>query len=160
VPGARRTREPGTVLPAYYLANMESGDNRLVTRRRFVVLAVALIAVNSFFWLAQSGFALPKAIINQFFGNRMIRAEVLVQSASGVQDWRIDRGTITGVSGTTLTLREGDGTTVTLDVSPTARVQGNPRYSNVALLRKKLRVVVYHQANLPAEIVQVEGSGG
>ena len=46
------------------------------------------------------------------------------------------------------------GTTVALDVSPTARVQGSARFSSVALLRKKLRVVVYHQANLPAEIVQ------
>jgi hypothetical protein len=125
-----------------------------------MALAVALVAVNSFFWLAQGGFALPRAVINQFFGNRLVRAEVLLQSPTGVQDWRIDRGTITGVSGTTLTLREGDGTTVTLDVSPTARVQGSARYSNVSLLRKKLRVVVYHQANLPAEIVQVEGSGG
>jgi hypothetical protein len=131
-----------------------------MNRRRFTVLAVALIAVNSFFWLAQGGFALPKAVISQFFGNRLVRAEVLLQSTAGVQDWRIDRGTITGVSGTTLTLREGDGTTVTLDVSATARVQGPARYSNVALLRKKLRVVVYHQANLPAEIVQVEGAGG
>jgi hypothetical protein len=131
-----------------------------MNRRRFTVLAVALVAVNSFFWLAQGGFALPKAVISQFFGNRLVRAEVLLQSTAGVQDWRIDRGTITGVSGTTLTLREGDGTTVTLDVSPTARVQGPARYSNVALLRKKLRVVVYHQANLPAEIVQVEGAGG
>ena len=125
-----------------------------------MALAVALVALNSFFWLAQGGFALPRAVINQFFGNRLVRAEVLLQSPTGVQDWRIDRGTITGVSGTTLTLREADGTTVTLDVSPTARVQGSARYSNVSLLRKKLRVVVYHQANLPAEIVQVEGSGG
>ena len=123
-------------------------------------LAVALVALNSFFWLAQGGLALPRAIINQFFGSRMVRAEVLVQSAGGVQDWRIDRGVVTGVSGTTLTLREGDGTTVTLDVSPSARVQGSARVSSVALLRKKLRVVVYHQANLPAEIVQVEGAGG
>jgi hypothetical protein len=131
-----------------------------MTRRRFMGLAVALVALNSFFWLAQGGLALPRAIINQFFGSRMVRAEVLVQSAGGVQDWRIDRGVVTGVSGTTLTLREGDGTTVTLDVSPSARVQGSARFSSVALLRKKLRVVVYHQANLPAEIVQVEGAGG
>jgi hypothetical protein len=131
-----------------------------MTRRRFMLLAAALVAVNSFFWLAQGGFALPKAIINQFFGGRLVRAEVLLQSAGGVQDWRIDRGVITAVSGSTYTLREGDGTTVTLDIAPTARVQGSARITNVALLRKKLRVVVYHQANLPAEIVQVEGAGG
>src|SRR5437763_14149044 len=137
-----------------------TGDNVIMTRRRFMILVAALVAVNSFFWLAQGGFALSKAIIAQFFGNRMVRAEVLVQSPVGVQDWRIDRGVITAVSGTTLTLLEKDGTTVTLDVSPSARVQGSPRYSSVPLLRKRLRVVVYHQANLPAELVQVEGVGG
>jgi hypothetical protein len=116
--------------------------------------------VNSFFWLAQGGFALPKAIINQFFGNRMVRAEVLLQAPGGVQDWRIDRGVITAVAGTTITLREADATTVTLDIAPTARVQGSPRIFSPAQLRRRLRVVVYHQANLPAEVVQVEGAGG
>ena len=131
-----------------------------MTRRRFMLLTVLLVAVNSFFWLAQGGFALPRAIINQFFGNRMVRAEVLVQAPGGVQDWRIDRGVITAVAGTTITLREADATTVTLDISPTARVQGAARIVSPAQLRKRLRVVVYHQANLPAEVVQVEGAGG
>ena len=131
-----------------------------MTRRRFMILAVALVAVNSFFWLAQGGFALPKAVINQFFGNRMVRAEVLLQAPGGVQDWRIDRGVITAVAGTTITLREADATTVTLDIAPNARVQGSPRIFSPAQLRRRLRVVVYHQANLPAEVVQVEGAGG
>ncbi len=129
-------------------------------RRRFMLLAVTLVALNTFFWVAQGGFALPKAIINQFFGNKMVRAEVLLQAPGGVQDWRIDRGVITAVSGTTFTLREADATTVTLDVSPSARIQGAARFSSVGQLRKRLRVVIYHQANLPAELVQVEGAGG
>jgi hypothetical protein len=128
--------------------------------RRFMVLAVSLVALNTFFWVAQGGFALPKAIINQFFGNKMVRAEVLVQTPGGVQDWRIDRGVITAVNGTTFTLRESDATTVTLAVSPTARVQGSGRFSSVGQLHRRVRVVIYHQANLPAEIVQVEGAGG
>ena len=131
-----------------------------MNRRRFMLFAVALVALNTFFWLAQGGFALPRAVYNQFFGSRMVRAEVLLQAPGGVQDWRIDRGVITAVAGTTVTLREADGTTVTLDVSPSARVQGPLRITSVAQLRKRLRVVVYHQANLPAELVQVEGVGG
>ena len=130
-----------------------------MNRRRFMFLTLAVVAVNSFFWLAQGGFALPGAIINQFFGNRLVRAEVLMQAPGGVQDWRIDRGVITAVAGTNVTLREADATTVTLAISPTARVQGSARIWSVAQLRKRLRVVVYHQANLPAEIVQVEGAG-
>jgi hypothetical protein len=123
-----------------------------MTRRRFMFLAVALVALNSFFWLASGGFALPKAVINQFFGNSMVRAEVLLKNG---QDWRIDRGVITSVVPGTITLQEPDGTSVSIPVSPSARVQGGGRQ-----LRKRMRVVVYHQANLPAEIVQVEGFSG
>jgi hypothetical protein len=135
-----------------------------MSRRRFLYLATALVAVNCFFWLAQSGFALPSAIINQFFGGNLIRAEVLVASPTGTQDWRIDRGVITAISvaptGTNVTLREKDTTSVTLTIDPNARVQGPARFSSVVLLRRRLRVVLYHQANQPASLVQVEGVAG
>jgi hypothetical protein len=126
-------------------------------RRRFIALAAALLALNAFFWLAQSGFALPKALINQFFGPNMVRAEVIVANGAGTQDWRIDRGVITAVSGTTVTLRERDNTSVTLQLDPAARVQGPARISSIAQLRRRLRIVVYRQADLPATLVQVEG---
>jgi hypothetical protein len=129
-------------------------------RRRFLVLAITLVALNSFFWLAQSGFALPKAIIQQFFGGNMIRAEVIVGNGTGTQDWRIDRGVITAVSGTNVTLRERDNTSVTLQLDPNARVQGPPRFSSVATLRRRLRIVVYRQSDQPATLVQVEGPAG
>jgi hypothetical protein len=128
-----------------------------VTRRRFIWLATALVAVNSFFWLAQSGFALPKALINQFFGNNMIRAEVVVAAPTGTQDWRIDRGVVTAVSGTSVTLRERDGTVLTVQVDPNARVQGSARVTSVAQLKRKMRVIVYRQGDTPAQLVQVEG---
>ena len=132
-----------------------------MNRRRFMLLAAMLVAVNSFFWLASGGFALPQAIINQFFGNNLIRAEVLVKGSGGTAvDWRIDRGIVTAISGTTFTLREKDGTSVQIQVDPNARVQGSPRFFSVAGLRPRLHVVLYHQANLPAELVQVEGGGG
>jgi hypothetical protein len=85
---------------------------------------------------------------------------VLVQSPSGVQDWRIDRGVITSISGTTITVREKDGTLVPVQVDPNARMQGPARFFSVAKLKPRVRVVLYHQANLPAELVQVEGVGG
>ena len=86
----------------------------------------------------------------------MVRAEVLLKNG---EDWRIDRGVVTSATGTSLTLREGDGTTVTLDIAPGARIQGGGRIANVGQLKRRLRVVVYHQANLPADLVQVEGVG-
>ena len=129
-------------------------------RRRFLFLATALVALNAFFWLAQSGFALPKAIINQFFGPSMVRAEVIVDQAGTAQDWRIDRGVITAISCTSVTLRERDNTSVVLQLDPAARVQGPARFGSVAQLRRRLRIVVYRQANAPATLVQVEGVGG
>ena len=132
----------------------------MTRRRRFLFLATALIAVNSFFWIAQSGFALPQAIINQFFGGNMIRSEVLISTPSGTQDWRIDRGVITAISGTSVTLREKDANFVSLQVDPNARVQGPARFASVAQLRRRLRVVIYRQADQPATLVQVEGVNG
>ena len=128
-------------------------------RRRFLFLATALLAVNAFFWLAQGGFALPKAIVNQFFGANMVRAEVIVEQAGTTQDWRIDRGVITAISGTNVTLRERDNTSVVLQLDPNARVQGPARFGTVAQLRRRLRIVVYRQADQPATTVQVEGVG-
>jgi hypothetical protein len=132
----------------------------MTRRRRFLFLATALIAVNSFFWLAQSGFALPQAIINQFFGGKMIRSEVLISAPGGTQDWRIDRGVITAISGTAVTLLEKDATVVSLQIDPNARVQGSARFASVGQLRRKLRVVIYRQADQPATLVQVEGVSG
>ena len=132
----------------------------MTRRRRFLLLATALIAVNSFFWLAQSGFALPQAIINQFFGGKMIRSEVLISTPTGTQDWRIDRGVITAISGTAVTLVEKDATVVSLQIDPNARVQGPARFASVGQLRRKLRVVIYRQADQPATLVQVEGVSG
>jgi hypothetical protein len=129
-------------------------------RRRFLFLATALLAVNAFFWLAQGGFALPKAIVNQFFGANMVRAEVIVEQAGTTQDWRIDRGVITAISGTNVTLRERDNTSVVLQLDPNARVQGPARFGSVAQLRRRLRIVVYRQSTGPATLVQVEGLGG
>jgi hypothetical protein len=129
-----------------------------VTRRRFMLLAVTLVALNTFFWLATTGLALPKAIVNEFFGNKLIRAEVILNAPGGAQDWQIDRGVITAAAGGTLTIREADGRVVSVPVDPAARVQGPARFSNPAKLRARLRVVVYHQANQPAQLVQVEAT--
>jgi hypothetical protein len=123
-----------------------------VKSRRFLFLAAILVALNSFFWLAGGGMALPKAIIDNFFGNRMVRAEVIVQAPGGAQDWRIDRGVVTAIAGGNVTVQEADGSSQTIAVDPAARIQGFARK-----IRLRQRVVLYHQANQPAELVQVEG---
>src|SRR5919201_1556865 len=109
-----RSRVTGLLYERLTRRNRKGGEDRNVNRRRFMWLAVALFALNTFFWVAQGGFALPRGIIDQFFGNGLIRAEVLLKAPTGVQDWRIDRGVVTAVAGTNVTPREADGTIVTL----------------------------------------------
>ena len=131
-----------------------------VSRRRFSLLVSALVAVNAFFWLAQGSFALPRAMIDRFFGPRMIRAEVILQGPGGaVNDFRLDRGVITSVTPLSIDLRERDGSTVTILVARRARIAGSPSVTSVAQLRPGMRVLVVHKANARANLVQVEAGG-
>jgi hypothetical protein len=128
-----------------------------MSRRRFVLLAATLVALNAFFWLAQGGFALPGALIDRFFGPRLIRAEVVVGGPRAVNDFRIDRGVIVSTAADSITLRERDGTVVTIPVTPATRVLGGVRVADVSQLRPLLRVLVVRRANSPAAQIQVEG---
>ncbi|MGZ4290559.1 MAG: hypothetical protein ACXVQZ_08080 [Gaiellaceae bacterium] len=132
-----------------------------MNRRRFMLLAVALIALNTFFWVAQGGFALPRAIIDQYFGGRMIRAEVLVQTPTGAADYRIDRGVIKTITPGSIVLKEKNGDMVPIQVAPTATVTGpGGRGASGAVLRRGMRVTVFRLANEAADTIQVEGFGG
>jgi len=133
-----------------------------VNRRRFAVLACALVALNVFFWLAESGFALPgSGIIQSLLGGRMIRAEVVWQSPDGtIQDTQLYRGIITAVGPTSITLRERDRPSDVIPVSSNATVRVGYQVETVSQLRRGMRVVVARPANLPADTIQVEGYGG
>jgi hypothetical protein len=128
-----------------------------MTRRRFLLLAATLVALNTFFWLAQGGFALPGALIDRFFGPRMIRAEVIVGGPLQVNDFRLDRGVITTTAPGSITIRERDGTVVTISVSSETKVIAGVRVRDVSQLRPPMRVLVVRKANGPATQIQVEG---
>jgi hypothetical protein len=128
-----------------------------MTRHRFLLLGATLVALNTFFWLAQGGFALPGALIDRFFGPRLIRAEVIVGGPNMVNDFRIDRGVITATAPGSITLRERDGTVVTIQVTPATRVLGRPRITDASQLRPPMRVLVVRKANAPAAQIQIEG---
>ena len=130
-----------------------------MTRRRFVTLLATLVALNSFFWVAQSGFALPGQLIDRFFGPRLIRAEVVVGGPNAVRDFRIDRGVITAVTPASITIRERDGTSVTIATTPATRVLGRPRITDATLLRPRLRVLVVREVNQAATQIQIETPG-
>ena len=128
-------------------------------RRRFAVLACVLVALNVFFWLAASGFALPGGgIVQTLLGGRMIRAEVVWQSADGtIQDTQLYRGVITAVSPSSITLRERDRPSDVIPVSATATVRFAYQTGRVSQLRRGMRVIVARPANAPADTIQVEG---
>jgi len=132
-----------------------------VSRRRFAFLAVLLVAANAFFWLAQSGFALPAGgILQQLLGGRLIRAEIVWLTPTGtVQDTRIDRGVVVTVSQDQIVLREKDGTTDAIPLASTATVTLGLRAGSVAQLRRGMRVVVSRPATGAADTIQVEGLG-
>jgi hypothetical protein len=131
-----------------------------VTRRRFMVLATALVAVNVFFWLAQSGFAMP-GILQTLFGGRMIRAEVVWQAPDGtIQDTELYRGVVIAASPTSITLREKDRASDVIPVAANAVVHYGTQTITVAQLRRGLRVIVAKPANASADTIQVEGFGG
>lgn len=133
-----------------------------MNRRRFMLLAVALIALNTFFWLAPGGFALSRAIIDQYFGARMIRAEVLVQTPTGAADYRIDRGVIRAITPGSIVLKEKNGDMVPIQVASTVTVTGSGgrKGGPGGALRVGMRVLVLRLANAPADTIQVEGFGG
>ena len=129
--------------------------------RPFAILAVALVAINVFFWLASPGLALRKAVINQLFGQRMIRAEVVLSGTgtNPTDDFRIDRGVVIAATASTLTLREADGTVQAIPVASSTRLQGAGKRLGLAVLaRRGAHVLVVRPANGAATSVQVESA--
>jgi hypothetical protein len=127
-----------------------------VSRRRFAILAVALVAVNAFFWLAQGGFALPQGLIQDIFGPRLIRAEVVWQSPSGIQDTQIARGWIRSVNASAITLRERDRPSDTIPLATSVNIRFGTQTMSVSQLLRGMRVVVIRSANVPADTIVVE----
>lgn len=133
-----------------------------VKGRRFAVLAAVLVAVNVFFWLAASGFALPGGgLIQQLLGGRMIRAEVIWQAPDGtIRDTQLYRGVIIGLTPTSITLREKDRPSDVIPVTPTATVRLGAEVTTVSALHRGMRVVVARPALEPADTIQIEGLKG
>jgi hypothetical protein len=121
--------------------------------RRFVLLVGVLAAVNAALWLAAPGLALRKAIVTQLFGPNMVRAQVHLKSG---QDWNLDRGVITKVNSTQLTLREFDGRIQVIPLAGTTMVIHFGHHLPLSALARRWRVVVLWPPIGPAQSVDVE----
>jgi hypothetical protein len=121
--------------------------------RRFVLLAVVLVALNLTLWLAPPGLALRKAIVTQLFGQNMIRAQVLKKDGT---QWNLDRGVITKVNSTQLTLREYDGRVQQIPLSGTTKVIHRGHRLVLGALARRWHVVVLWPPLGAAQEVDVE----
>jgi hypothetical protein len=121
--------------------------------RRFVLLAGLLVTLNVALWFAAPGLAIRRAIVNQLFGPKMVRAEVIKKDGS---DWRLDRGVITQVNGTQLTLREFDGRIQQIPLSSTTSVIHTGHRLTLSALALGWHVLVTWPTNGAAQSVDVE----
>ncbi len=127
--------------------------------KRFVFLVGVLVTLNVALWFAAPGLALRKALVNELFGPKLIRAEgIYKKPVCGSTDCRIDRGVITQVNSTQLTLREADGRIQPISLSDTTRVHVAFRHRPLPLsaLGPTWHVVVTWPATGPAQSVDVE----
>src|SRR5262249_52967512 len=126
--------------------------------RRFVFLAGVLVTLNLALWFAGPGLALRKALVNQLFGPKMIRAEVIDWAGPGMppSDIHLDRGVVTQVSSTELTLRERDTKVQQIPLSSATVVIHAGRHFPSTVLAKRWHVMVTWPATGPALSVDVE----
>jgi hypothetical protein len=131
-----------------------------MNRRRFAILAVAILALNAALWLAQGGLGgIAANGIGALFGPKMVRAEVVLKDAAGVHVYRVDRGRIVTVAPATrsLTIRERDDTIVTVSVAPTARITVAGANAPFTALRRRMFVELVREADGPAVIATATG---
>jgi hypothetical protein len=120
--------------------------------RRFVLLAGIFVTLNMALLLASPGLALRRAIVQQLFGPKLVRADVLTKGG----EWRLDRGVIKQVGGSQLTLREADGRIQAIPLSASTRVVYFGRNLPLSSLTRRERVLVTWPASGAAESVDVE----
>jgi len=98
----------------------------------------------------------PPSLAALMFGNRLVRAEIALQD-SVLHDYRLDRGRIKQVGVFTVLLREPDGTEVTIDISPGARIKVNGKGANFVQLRKGMMATTMRDGDKPADQVFATG---
>ena len=108
---------------------------------------------------SKSAPVLPAAVTSLLLGNQMVRAEIGVASGDPAtpHDFLLDHGRIKQVGVSTLTLREKDGTVVTINVSPTARVKLNGKNASFLQLRQGMMATTIHDGDKPADQVFATG---
>ena len=121
--------------------------------KRFVFLVGVLVTLNAALWFAGPGLAIRKAVVTELFGPKMVRA---VAVESNGDQWNLDRGVITQVNSTQLTLREADTKVQTIPLSSATKVIRLGNQLPLSSLAKRWHVLVTWPVTGPAQSVDVE----
>ena len=131
-----------------------AGDNASGMRTRIAIVGLAgLLAVNGVLLVVQPGLAVPRGLGNYFFGPKLIRAEVVVRDG-GIREYRLDQGRLLKKPGSSLLVREADGTVVVVPVAPDAAVRLNGRPATLGELKRGMRVVTIREGGGAASEVR------
>ena len=134
---------------------LQTDNRRMSPRLRKPLWAVAaLLLVNAVLLVAQPALALTQGLEDVLFGPKLVRAEVILQDAGGVYDYRVDRGRIRNVTADAVALLERDGTVVTIPVAPTATITFKGRRVPITSLRRGMTATTVRLGDAPAHEVQ------
>ena len=102
---------------------------------------------------------LPIPVTNLLLGSQLVRGEIAVASGdpTAPHDYLLDHGRIRQVGASTVTLRERDGTVVTINVSPTVRIKLNGKNASFLQLQKGMMALTIHDGDKPADQVFATG---
>ena len=98
----------------------------------------------------------PPAVWGLLLGNKLIRAELFVLDTVK-HDYLLDHGRIKQVGAFTLVIHEPDGTEVTIEISPNARIKVNGQNGTFLELRKGMMATTMRDGDAPADQVFVTG---
>jgi hypothetical protein len=88
--------------------------------------------------------------LRPLLGPGFVRAEIVTRSGGTLHDYRVDRGRIRQVKPGALTLKELDGTVVTIPVAESAQVRLGGRAAVLAELRRGMQATTVRDGDAPA----------
>jgi hypothetical protein len=102
---------------------------------------------------------LPVPVTTLLLGSQMVRGEIVVASGdpTAPHDYLLDHGRIRQVGVSAVTMRERDGTVVTINISPTARIKLNGKNASFLQLQKGMMATTIHDGDKPADQVFATG---
>jgi hypothetical protein len=92
----------------------------------------------------------PYEALRPLLGAGFIRAEIVSRGGGSLHDYRVDRGRIRQVRPGAVTLRELDGTMVTIPVAAGAQIKVDGRPAEYAELRRGMQAITVRDGDAPA----------